>query len=765
MPDVLLILALFASSFFFFGDALLPPEGQMLTGNDLYAFHYPMEDFAFRAYRERQLPLWNPYILSGYPQFAESQLSTFYPFMWLAALLPTSIAFALLYAFHFGLAAAGAYVLVRQLGGQRSGALLAGFVLAYSFQMTTRLDAGHLAIIMTLAWVPWCLAAIHWSIHANSWKTAPLAAIPLGLIFLIGSFNLIPVYGTIFITFGLWVAIAAWRNHQRQRTGVIIGRLVVIGVFASLLAAIQILPTLQLWRLSPRIGFNYDFSASYSMDFQNLLTLLMPSLLYNDNLSAAVWNTPGSNRLWEQALYVGMLPLFLVALSWFAGKPRWRFWSILALVGLVLALGPAGALHRIIWRLLPFLSDFRAPGRFTYLIALGAAILTGLMFDRWFDRSAERDDALTRHAQKTWLYGLAVLGAIALLAAVGQAINQQTNVASPTAVTNDLARCLLLLFFTGALLFVPRATNLSRWLLTLIALAILIFDLWGNGARFIILRNIEPQPGWLMADLALPADRNQYRVQVDAVYTQLDADVGYFHNFLNTSGYVGLYLKTSTDLANLGRGDARIARLLSARYYMYTADQNPSPAQGWRRLTSPAGVNIDERTDAQPRGFVVHHLIAIDNAKDVLQRMKASDIDLTKTALVETDKAIDCPLDTVPDQPDEVQLVEYAPQRVTLSTATAATGWLVFNDSYYPGWYANIDGTSTQIYPTDYALRGLCLPAGQHTVTFEFKPDILVQGAMISGVAWLVMLIDAIGWIIDHRQAQYRSATDNVRLL
>ena len=58
MPDVLLILALFASSFFFFGDALLPPEGQMLTGNDLYAFHYPMEDFAFRAYREGQLPLW-----------------------------------------------------------------------------------------------------------------------------------------------------------------------------------------------------------------------------------------------------------------------------------------------------------------------------------------------------------------------------------------------------------------------------------------------------------------------------------------------------------------------------------------------------------------------------------------------------------------------------------------------------------------------------------------------------------------------------------
>ena len=90
LPDVLLVLALFASSFFFFGDALFPPEDQMMNGLDLYAFHYPLDDFAFQAFREGKLPLWNPYLLLGYPQFAESQLSTFYPLMWLAALLPSN---------------------------------------------------------------------------------------------------------------------------------------------------------------------------------------------------------------------------------------------------------------------------------------------------------------------------------------------------------------------------------------------------------------------------------------------------------------------------------------------------------------------------------------------------------------------------------------------------------------------------------------------------------------------------------------------------
>ena len=680
LPDVLLVLALFASSFFFFGDALFPPENQTLTGHDLYAFHYPLGDFAFRAFREGKLPLWNPSLLLGYPQFAESQLSTFYPLMWLTALLPSNIAFAALYAFHFGLAASGAYVLVRRLGGRRSGAVLAGFVLAYSFQMTTRLDAGHMAIIMTLAWIPWCLAAMHWSIHSNSWKTVPLAAIPLSAIFLIGSFNLFPVLGAIFLIFGLWVCFVAWRNHQRQRVGIILGKLLAIGLLAGALAAIQILPTLQLWRLSYRNETSYSFSADFSMDFQNLLTLLMPSLLYNDNLSAVVWNTPESNFLWEQALYVGMLPLFLVILSWFTGKPRWRFWSRLALVGLVLALGPAGALHRIVWRLLPFLSSFRSPSRFVYLISLSAAILTGLMFDHWFSRSTDRDDTLTRHFQKIWLYGLAALGAVTLLAAVAQALNQQTNVAPSTTVTNDLVRCLLLLFFTGALLLAPRATELPRWSLTLIALALLIFDLWGNGARFIMLRNTEPEPGWLMADLALPADRNEYRVQVEPAHMELDANTGYFHNFLNTSGYVGLYPTAATDLAKLGRGDARVARLLSARYYLYTADKNPSPATGWQRLTSPAGANIDERADIQPRGFVAYEISAMDNAKEILQKMKASDMDFTKMAVVETDKALDCPMGTIPEQPAKVQLVEYTPQKVTLSTASATTGWLVFND-------------------------------------------------------------------------------------
>lgn len=759
--DIILIVVLFASSFLFFSDALFAANNTMIDGSDLYTLYYPVEAFAFHSFQQAQIPLWNPYLFLGLPQFAEPQLATFYPPMWLGAWLPIGTTLALLYAFHFGVAASGGYVLVRELGGRRSGAVLAAIVFAFGHAMTTRILAGHLGIIMTLSYLPWCIAALHWNIRSRSWITVPIAAVPLGLTLLAGQFNVLLVPMIALTALALWATLLAWRHGQRRKAWRILGKSIGMGVFAGLLAAIQLLPAVEFWQLSARTQTTYTFAAGDALEFQNLLTLLMPTVLYRTDLSAVTWDGAFSNLLWEQALYVGILPLFLIGLGWLAGKPRWSFWTGLGLFGLVLALGPAGAFDRILHQLFVALDGFRVPARNSYLFLLAAAVLTGLMFDHWFDLPPDRRAEIVRPVRRIWLYGIAALAVIALLSMTWQAISLPAKIAPDTSVTNDLVRLLVLTIFCGVLLYSGRMDRWPRWQVLGLALAILIFDLWGNGARFVTLVSSQPQGSWLAADRILPPNHADYRVLVKDGTGILSTNHSYFQNFLNVWGFDGFRLKTSQAMYLASESDERIARLLSARYYLYTGDENPSQVKGWQRVTSAARINIDELADTQPRGFVVRDLITVGTARDALNKIRTPEIDFTKTAIVETTTGVDCSLGSQPSGPESIQIAEYTVQKVTLSASTETAGWLVFNDLYYPGWQVTIDGQPVPLYPTDYALRGLCLPAGTHTITFEFKPAIVSYSAILSVAAWAVVLVSAVLWQKERTKVWTESAVDD----
>jgi hypothetical protein len=47
---------------------------------------------------------------------------------------------------------------------------------------------------------------------------------------------------------------------------------------------------------------------------------------------------------------------------------------------------------------------------------------------------------------------------------------------------------------------------------------------------------------------------------------------------------------------------------------------------------------------------------------------------------------------------------------------------LVLLDTYYPGWSATIDGTKLPIQAANVAFRSVAIPAGSHTVDFDYTP-------------------------------------------
>ena len=56
-------------------------------------------------------------------------------------------------------------------------------------------------------------------------------------------------------------------------------------------------------------------------------------------------------------------------------------------------------------------------------------------------------------------------------------------------------------------------------------------------------------------------------------------------------------------------------------------------------------------------------------------------------------------------------------------------GLLVLADRFDEDWHATVDGVETPVRRTNYALRGVVVPAGEHQVEFGYEPSALRLGA------------------------------------
>ena len=85
------------------------------------------------------------------------------------------------------------------------------------------------------------------------------------------------------------------------------------------------------------------------------------------------------------------------------------------------------------------------------------------------------------------------------------------------------------------------------------------------------------------------------------------------------------------------------------------------------------------------------------------------------------------------DTTAKIQLTKYAPDFVEYVYTAAMPGTVVFSEIYYPyGWKAYIDGKPTDHFRANYTLRAMNVPAGQHHIRFEFRPDTVEKWGKVS---------------------------------
>ncbi|HLC49637.1 MAG TPA: YfhO family protein [Candidatus Andersenbacteria bacterium] len=79
--------------------------------------------------------------------------------------------------------------------------------------------------------------------------------------------------------------------------------------------------------------------------------------------------------------------------------------------------------------------------------------------------------------------------------------------------------------------------------------------------------------------------------------------------------------------------------------------------------------------------------------------------------------------------------------QVRITTTQAHDGFFVFRDMYLKGWNATVDGNPVHIYRTDGIFRGIFIPAGNHIVTFAYKPIWIPFAVVISTVSFAVYIL------------------------
>ncbi len=350
----------------------------ILARGDTFLYFYPYWHAAAAALRAGRVPLWNPDIFMGAPFLANSQAGFFYPLNWpVWLLMPTPYAVSAAIVVHVALAGVGAYMAGRRtLALERPAAFFGAALFALGGYLTAQVE--HVNQLQALAWLPWLFAVLGpWADEAATCRSALRTTLVLGVLFalqlLAGHTQSVFISGVAVV---VWLAarlLPDWlrREHGGWRRAAWPAAVLAGGVaLAVVLAAAQLLPTLELTSLSSRQGgLPLNEVLSFSWQPLHLTRALLPG--YGDALFSE---------------YVAFLPLTGLTLA-LVGAWRWRHepavrpWVILIGVALVLALGRFTPLYYLLGRL-PGFELFRVPARWLAVVALGAALLAGVGWQR-----------------------------------------------------------------------------------------------------------------------------------------------------------------------------------------------------------------------------------------------------------------------------------------------------------------------------------------------------------------------------------------------
>jgi hypothetical protein len=579
----------------------------VLPGDDLTQ-NFPLRVLAGQEIRSGQLPLYNPYIWSGAPLLAGWNAGAAYPLTLLFAVAPPVAAWTLNMILTWAIAGLGMFAFLRAL----RLACLPSFLGALSFAFAGAMSAqvAHFGLVAGMSWVPVQLLCV---LRLTQPRRMPsrlawtgVLAGAFGLTILAGEPRAIDDAGLIVLLYAAWQIGRLGRRFGPAALSVATGL-----ALGACLGAVQWLPGLAVIGSSQRGVSTVALFNSGSLPHRWLLLMLVPDLLGGSGSFGQPAFLANYN-LAEVTGYVGILPL--VAATALLGRvrlrprpPEWLVWHVMALAGIVLALGgntPVGSLLVHV----PLFGGQRLQSRNILIADLALAVLLAYWANQPF-RAGNRRFLRVRGRRGPDLETiLALLPPLAVLAVVtlglcwGAGLLSWLRVSPGAASLDGLLKPWLIpyvLIAAGAIAFVIAGRRLrpvarSRWLASFVLADLVVFTLLGVVAVLPGLGSGGSGTG-TTAGTAAPAAATRIAAQAPAAPTPLATPIA-------NLGYPGRFAVydpdqlDQQDLSRLGAPDLNvIAHTPSVQGYSSLVSGFYAAATGSHRATGDGQDVLDPR--------------------------------------------------------------------------------------------------------------------------------------------------------------------------
>jgi hypothetical protein len=788
---IIALLILFLVPFFLFTATTI--GGKEFQRHDITQWRAGAESVI--EYREEfgEEPLWVTNMFSGMPAFVVSVKSVVPHIDFISGYFNNIYP-----AFQYWIMLSGLYFLFVIMGFRTLSAAFGSLLFALTTYIPIIIAAGHNSKFLALTYIPWMIAG-YWLLSRKEKKLPGLLLFAVAMTLELRAGHPQITYYFFYLLGFLWV-FDSWRAYKNQglkNWGLITG-LLAIGTLLGILGyAEKFLPLQEYAQYSLRGGSALDnstglttsYAFAWSQGIKETWTLFVPNIF--GGASPDYW---GPKSFTSGPHYIGALalPFMLLALFRERSKTMYVFFAA-GTLGMMFAWGGNfRLLNEFAFDYIPYFDKFRAPETWLTLTVFCYTVVAVYGLD-WFGNYVSQKKTTLK---KLYL-PIGIVGAIAVFlfvqintadftkpAEVRNIANQiaQQNQVSPDnpqvqrraeayvnselvpnrkeKATKDLMRFAFILILGIGLLYVAFTKKISLSVAFFGFILIAGYDLLSVDKRYI--------PEDVIVDSSIDTERylESQRRELDTfiqehisentvypyrVFPLLDnpysnAIPSYFYPQIG--GYTGAKLSIIQDVMyNGGPLDVQsrdfnpeLLDLLNVKYLTYT---QVLPLRGFEPVFESSQGVVYENQNVLSKAFFVDSVITTQDPQEAFNYLKPGQLDFSTTAVVETSESISVQSDTTAS----IEVTRYTGPQIAMEVNRNAPGFLVLSEIYYkPGWVAELNGEEIPIYKTNYMLRGMEIPAGDHQLELRFELQSWKTGVLLSWASLIIQLLLAGFW-------------------
>lgn len=708
------------------GAVVLYFSGILFTDNtffvgDLYTQFYPWKDFAKNSLQSGTVPFWNPYVFSGVPFIADVQKGILYPPGILFLLFDFPAALKIYLTLHFIIAGFSVYVLAKSLGCDPAPAFAASLIFMFNSFFASKVN--NLAALGSAAFLPAILYTFKLFIDRKKATFFILGCALLSLSFLAGHFRTF-INSLIFCLLFCGFYISCYGGGFRlsrifKLLGASAAALIIIsgltmpqsGLFAELLfnSAISI--------VSDYVSFSVN-----SMGFLNFFSMAAPPDAGYASLSG--WNdySKGINVFFSATF------IFLVIASLFRKKNSLYYFSMpIFILALLIALGKNTPVYPFLIKFLPFLAEPKFPGTALSLLMLPAAFIAAVSMA---SLSRPSESKIPEKSLLLWLL-YAMLPVPALLAVLNPSLSSAFGLDNETALGLIKSSSFFIFMYAlnYALYLLKEKQYIKPAFYSALIIALIFSELYTFMARTnptaeqnaVYGRNNTPETAQLMhtssykfGHIGLPEKGSVYLLDYVTrsernFFLSIPSCSGMSFGLFDAFGHNDLKLLNYSRFVNRMKTDegynSDIINLLNLKYII---SGNALDGFPYEKLFDKYSIKIYKNEAAYPLFFLSENIR--------IPKMLISQVSWTRK-----------------------NEFEFGNLRVNISNEQK--GWLIFCNSYYPGWTAYVDNMSEKIEKCFGLYMGVSLPPGTHEIIFNYTPENYIYYKIIFALSFIFFLV------------------------